>query len=158
MFKEDLQGGGIGTKGAYMQFQHCGKHKIPCRPGNIVGFIESAPAEVGTDTTKRNNTITDGKYAKECHFLSDRDLKVPVQKGRKESGDKVLYRGNDTGGEHVGTFIKTLVFVSLQLLDWVHLIPKCRDRLTSEDRCKCKGDTIGNDESDTDPSSPPEWF
>lgn len=157
VLKKNLEGWCIGTQAADVQLQERRQQDVPSCPCDVVCVVESVPAIVSAKHTKCDNAITHSKYAEQCHFLSQRNLEVPVQKSGQDSSKHVLRSREDAGDKDVGPFVEAMELIALQSLNRIKLVPECRYRLAAYDRSNAQGDTVGCDVANGDPGCPEEY-
>lgn len=154
--EEDLEGWRIGAQATNVKLSKRRPENVPCCPSNVVRLVESVPAVVSAHGTQRNDTVTNGKDAKQCQLLPDRDPEVPVQERGQHGSEEVLCHGDDASGENVGAFVETVKLVPLRNLQNIELIPERGDGLASDNGGDNQGNAVSDNVSDTHPGRPVE--
>lgn len=154
VLEKNFKGWCIGAETANMELQQGDNEEIPADPSNIVSPKVNLPAVVGTHSAECGYPVPNGENAKERDLLSYWDAQIPIKEGWQDCGDQVLDRGYNAGGENVGSFVETAIFVTAEQELSIGLIPECGDGVTPKYGHKCESDGRRSDESNRDPRGP----
>lgn len=95
---------------------------------------------------------SDPKYSRNSHLLAPGKLKIPNEHYRQCACDYVLKDTDRRCDKDFCRFIRASELVTYGP-DWVHEIPECRDRSTSQQENQDKCDSISNDKGNIAPST-----